>query len=265
MSSDQKSLLGHLRGLLRYHGILGIETYPKNQACERLLRWQPPTSAAPPAVVVSGVVAKAGGAGRGEDAAGPPPPSLGEIAMEVAACQACELHRLRLYPVPGRGSERVRVMVVGEWLMAEKEGLLPPGHVFGVEQDAMLARMFAAINLPMAEVFVTNAIKCALPPSDKPEERELASCRSHLLRQMAAVRPEVILAMGSAAARSVLGASINFTRIRGKIRYLQDGEGGKVAVLATYHPTFLLQNADMKPVAWADLQLLARHLGLARP
>lgn len=262
MRNDQKSLLSHLRGLLRYHRILGIEVYPRNAGGERLLRWQPPSTADPPLVAAS--PAKVGRPFEREKVAVLPPPSLADIAMEVAVCQACELHRRRLYPIAGRGAEKVRVMVVGDWLMAENEEVLPPGHLFGVEQDAMLARMFAAINLSMAEVFVTNAIKCALPPSEKPEERELASCRSHLLRQMAAVAPELILVMGSTAARAVLGESINFTRIRGKIRYLQEEGGKKMAVLATYHPTFLLENADMKKVAWADLQLLARHLRLAR-
>jgi len=264
MTVDRQTLLKAMRGLLRYHRALGIEVYSRNQASEALLRWHPQTDSKTVPAEGAKVVAKTDKPAGGQIVAGPPPPSLAEIAKEVWDCQACQLHRRRLYPVPGRGSENMRVFVVGDWLMADPGMALPQGHLFGVEQDAMLVRMFTAINLPMAEVFVTNVIKCALPPSEKPEEQEIAICRSHLLRQLAAASPEVIVAMGSVAARAVLGDSINFTRIRGKIRHLQEESGRKVAVLATYHPTFLLQNADMKQVAWTDLQLLARHLRLVR-
>lgn len=266
MTPDRKTLLGCLRGLLRYHRDLGIAAYPRNSGCDTLLRWQAPTVGEALLEKAAGPTSVAGAkASKKEQASvGPPPPSLADIAREVAVCQACELHRQRLYAVPGRGPEKMRVFVVGDWLMAAPGEQLPPGQLFGVEQDVMLARMFSAIRLPPSEVFVTNAVKCALPAAGEVGERLVACCSSYLSRQLAAATPEVILAMGSVATRAVLGQSANFTRIRGKMQWRQEEGGRKVPVLATYHPSYLLQNSEMKKVAWGDLQLLARYLRLDR-
>jgi DNA polymerase len=158
----------------------------------------------------------------------------------------------------------MRVFVVGHWLMADQQGALPPGRLFGVEQDAMLSRMFSALHLPLEEIFITNVVKCALPTGSDPQERQVQCCRSYLLRQLSATAPEMIVTMGSVATRAVLGEAANFTRVRGKIQYFGEGGERRLPLLATYHPTYLLQNPEMKQAAWTDLQLLARHLHLAR-
>ena len=156
----------------------------------------------------------------------------------------------------------MRLFLVGDWLKADGGNGLQPGLLFGAEQEAMLARMLAAIGLPAEEVFITNVIKCALPAGPQPEEEHIERCRSYLLRQIAAASPRVVCAMGPVAARAVLGPATTLLRSRGRVHSLQEHGGRPVPLVVTYHPTFLLQHAEMKQAAWADLQLLARELGL---
>jgi uracil-DNA glycosylase len=264
--ADGKSLLKRLRALLCYHRQVGMEGYPKTASGEEFLRR--------PLPVVEGVaVADAPGleegaammaTGQGGVVAPPSLVRLADIAEEVRSCQACELCRQRLYPVPGLGPDNMRVFVVGHWLMADQQGVLPPGRLFGVEQDAMLSRMFSAIKLSPGEIFITNVVKCALPAGGDPQEGQITCCRSYLLRQLSAATPELVVTMGSVATRAVLGESANFTRVRGKIQYCEGVTGRRLPVLATYHPSYLLQNPEMKQAAWTDLQLLARHFRLDR-
>jgi uracil-DNA glycosylase len=262
--ADSKSLLTRLRRLLRYHRHVGIDGYLKTACGEEFLRWQPRAAEGKTVATNPGLAHPHGPAVTrgGRLTATPSLVHLADIAEEVKCCQACELSRQRLYPVPGLGPEKMRVFVVGHWLMADQQGMLPPGRLFGVEQDAMLSRMFSAIRLPLEEIFITNVVKCALPKGSDPLEGQVQCCRSYLLRQLSATAPEIIVTMGSVATRAVLGEAANFTRLRGKIHHFEGGGERSLPLLATYHPTYLLQNPEMKQAAWADLQLLARHLHL---
>lgn len=265
-SGDSQTLLRHVRGLLRYHRQLGIESYPKTTCGEEFLCR---SQAMDEGIAVTADPGPAQGTtpvnvGQGGVVAPPSLVRLADIAEEVQSCQACELCRRRLYPVPGLGPEKMRVFVVGHWLMADQQEALPPGRLFGVEQDAMLSRMFSAIQLSPGEIFITNVVKCALPAGGDPQEAQIACCRSYLLRQLSATAPELIVTMGSIATRAVLGEAANFTRVRGKIKHCEAVEGRRLPVLATYHPSFLLQNPEMKQTAWTDLQFLARFLRLDR-
>ena len=260
--AGSRSVLCGLRALLRYHSHIGIEGYPGRGVGDALFKWREDAArqlAAPPARPTRATAPGVGGK-RGEEARATV--SLDDIAEEVRGCRACGLHLQRLYPVPGRGPAKMRLLLVGDWLMAAEGDGLPPGLVFGVEQEAMLARMFAAIGLPAEEVFVTNVVKCALPTGFTPQEEHIERCRSYLLRQIAAASPQAVCTMGPVAARAVLGPATTLLRARGRVHTMQEHGGKPVTVIATYHPTFLLQNAEMKQATWADLQLLARELGL---
>ncbi|MGW8195792.1 MAG: uracil-DNA glycosylase, partial [Desulforhopalus sp.] len=181
---------------------------------------------------------------------------------EVRVCHTCDLHKKRIYPVAGRGGDTVRLLVVGDWLASDATGKLEPGHLFGVQQDRMLSRMLAAIKLAPGDVFVTNVIKCAIPATLQPQATHVESCVSYLRRQIVALMPEVICTMGMIAARAVLGRRQPLSKLRGQFFNYEVGEGKNIPVIATYHPTYLLQNPEMKKAAWADLQLLAKRMGL---
>ena len=264
MQQDQKTFLKGLKSLLNYHEAIGVADYPLNRDIGAFLQFMP-HSAKEAAVVPAHEVRHAGPAQMSRSkvpSARPPAVTLAEIGEEVIACRACELHKQRIYSVVGRGPDKARLMIVGDWLSAGEDGRLPPGQLFGIEQDRMLARMLAAINLPVEEVFISNVIKCAVPATVQPQAVHVQSCVSYLRRQIAVMAPEAILAMGMVAARVILEKSQPLSRLRGRFHDFEAAPGVRIPVLATYHPTYLLQNPEMKAATWADLQLLARQLGL---
>ncbi len=262
MSSERTDLLAGLQSLLRYHGSIGINHYPRNEGVDSFLRVLP---RAPRKVEVplERTTTRVQGSTRNDiPAITKSPVKIADIAAEVAACHACDLHKMRLYPVAGFGPEKVRLLIVGDWLFADAKGDLPSGHVFGVLQDQMLSKMLVAINLSASEVFVTNVIKCAVPGTCQPQATHVQSCVSFLRRQIVALQPELICTMGMVAARAVLERSQPLSQLREQFHEYEVEKNKTIPVIATYHPTYLLQNPEMKQATWTDLQLLAKRLGL---
>lgn len=261
MSTDGKQLLVGIQALLGYHHSIGISEYPRSAELSSFLEMVPPpgreAAGEPQPLPPVAPVPK-----KKESPAVPPPVKLSDIAAEVSTCSACSLHKERLYPVPGSGPGSVRLLLVGDWLSADEKGQLPPGHLFGVSQDEMLSRMLLAIKLSATEVFVTNVIKCAVPVGCQPQASHVASCVSYLRRQIVALQPEVICTMGPVAARTVLESAQSLSRLRGRFHNYQVEETRAIPVIATYHPGYLLDNPEMKQATWADLQQLAKKLGL---
>ncbi len=187
--------------------------------------------------------------------------TLSDIAEEVAVCRACSLAGERLDTRAGAGGGRpVRLLVVGDWLRGDPEVQVPGGVQFGVEEDQMLMRMLAAINLQPDQVFITNAIKCVIPQSCQPGAEHIRTCLSFLHRQIVLLAPEVICLMGIAATRALLGLPQPLSKLRGRFHLFSAEDGRQIPVLVTYHPAFLLQNPEMKQAAWTDLQILGRQL-----
>ncbi|MGB3209681.1 MAG: uracil-DNA glycosylase [Desulforhopalus sp.] len=261
MSNAKKDLLTSLRSLLNYHASTGLGHYPRIDAIKSFLRFLPEVDGN---LKIEQKKPLAHGHPVSQKKAPPiknPPVKIQDIATEVASCHACELHKQRIYPVAGSGLESIRLLIVGDWLCADEKGELPPGHLFGVMQDQMLSRMLLAINVSADDVFISNVIKCAVPAACQPQATHVQSCVSFLRRQIIALRPELICTMGMVAARAVLEKSQPLSRLRGQFHAYEVEKGKTVPVIATYHPTYLLQNPEMKQATWADLQLLAKRLG----
>ena len=259
---EQVDFLTGLKALLKYHDAIGIRDYPHNEEIKSFLR---------------GVPQSLGKKGTAPEKRSPilsrslrknvqtTPKSLvkvTDIAEEVVGCRACELHKQRLYPVAGRGGETVRLVIVGDWLSADAMGQLPADHLFGVAQDQMLDRMLKAINLPIGDVYISNVIKCAVPGNCQPLASHVESCISFLRRQISILQPEIICTMGMVAARAVLQRAQPLSQLRGQFHEYEVENDIKIPVIATYHPTYLLQNPEMKQATWSDLQLLAKKMGL---
>jgi DNA polymerase len=153
-------------------------------------------------------------------------------------------------------------MVVGDWLSIAGDGPATKDQLFGVQQDQMLFRMLAAMQLPVDEVFITNVIKCGLPERTQPQAAHVQACVGYLKKQIQVLRPEYICTMGMVAARAVLERSLPLSRLRGKFHDYLLGPDEKIPVLTTYHPSYLLQNPEMKQATWTDLQFLAKKMGL---
>ncbi len=258
--TTNNEILSELQSLLRYHNIIGISNYPRTAGINSFLT-RMPQGASP-----GGSQKRVAGAAAAPKKSLPPAAGssvkIGDIEAEINSCHACELYKQRIYPVPGRGPEKIRLLLIGDWLAANATGDLPAGRLFGVQQDEMLSKMLIAINLSADDVFITNVIKCAVPANCQPQATHVQRCSSFLRRQIAALAPEIICTMGIVAARAVLEMAQPLSRLRGHFHTYEVEKNNTIPVIATYHPTYLLQNPEMKQATWTDLQFLAKKMGL---
>ena len=175
-----------------------------------------------------------------------------ELARQVADCKACPLCQQRKQAVLGIGDLHPDWLFVGEGPGAEED---VQGEPFVGQAGKLLDNMLAALELTRGnKVYIGNAVKCRPPGNRTPEPAEMASCRPYLERQIALLKPKIIVLLGKAAVHSVLHEDKTLASLRGK-RY--DFAG--IPVVVTYHPAYLLRNLPDKAKAWEDL-LFARHL-----
>jgi len=175
-----------------------------------------------------------------------------ELEETIHACRACTLCEKRTQAVPGVGDRQARWMFVGEGPGVEEDRR---GEPFVGQAGRLLDHMLAALGLERGEdVYIANAVKCRPPHNRTPEAAEIAACAAFLDRQIALVRPRLLIALGRPAAQALLGREISIAAARGK-RFERDG----VPVIVTYHPAYLLRNPLDKGKAWEDL-CFARRL-----
>lgn len=175
-----------------------------------------------------------------------------KLEADIRDCRACALCERRKQAVPGVGDRPARWMLVGEGPGAEED---QRGEPFVGQAGRLLDNMLAAIGLKRGEdVYIANAVKCRPPHNRTPERGEIAACLPYLDRQIALVRPRLLIALGRPAAQALLDREIAISAARGK-RFERAG----VAVVVTYHPAYLLRNPQDKAKAWEDL-CFARRL-----
>jgi DNA polymerase len=194
---------------------------------------------------------------RAEDAADVEA-ALAGIAAELAACSACALAATRKNTVPGEGVARPLVLVLGEAPGADEDAT---GRPFVGRAGQLLDKMLGAVGLSRtANCFIANMVKCRPPDNRDPEPAEKTACRRFLLRQIALLRPRVILAAGRVSSQALLETDESISRLRGRWGYWQDEQGAKTLVLPTFHPSYLLRDESQKVAAWDDLTKLSRRL-----
>lgn len=185
------------------------------------------------------------------------------LREQVAACQACGLHVGRSQTVFGTGAiESVDWLVVGE---APGDRDERAGLPFQGKAGELLHAMLAAAGVgddsgpsgsaASATAFYTNVVKCRPPGSRNPKAAEMAACRPYLLRQVELLRPRRILVLGRPAAQSLLGAQGDMEALRGRIHWLELGDGTRIPAVVTHHPASLLSRPQRKADAWRDLNL----------
>lgn len=213
--------------------------------------FRPQAHAGPAARRASGAESTvARGAREGMDPAGSPKgDSLAMVAQEAARCRKCRLASGRARAVPGEGAARPLVLVVGEGPGAEEDA---SGRPFVGPAGQLLDRMLAAIGLSRAEnCYIANVVKCRPPMNRDPAPDEQAACIGYLERQVALLRPKAILAAGRVPAQALLGTKEGVGKLRGRV---WDYKG--LPLVASYHPSALLRNEELKRPAWEDLKLL---------
>lgn len=184
------------------------------------------------------------------------------LQQAIAQCQACALGTQRRQAVPGMGDTQPDWLIVGEAPGEEEDR---QGLPFVGRSGQLLDKMLRAMGLSRTQgVYIANVIKCRPPLNRNPEPQEVAQCSPYLLRQIALLRPKIVLTMGRFAAQAVLGQGgcyaaealhrLPLGQLRGRIHQAQFG-ALNLPVVATYHPAYLLRSPAEKAKAWADLCL----------
>jgi uracil-DNA glycosylase family 4 len=182
--------------------------------------------------------------------------TLAELEALVAAFDGCALKRTAKSLCFKRGSDTARIMLIGE-APGRDEDL--QGKPFVGRAGQLLDRMLAAIGLGEADVYITNTVYWRPPGNRTPSPEEIQACAPFLARQIELVSPRMLVLLGGAAAKTLLGASEGIMRLRGKwLTY--SCAVGDVPALATLHPAFLLRQPEQKRLAWRDLMLLKAAL-----
>ncbi len=263
------SFLNSLRTLVNYHRSCGIRSYADSESMKEALAsldtlgCQDKADAGPASrQALARPGRRVGAAGPGGITGTPP---LAELSTQIASCSHCSLHESRQVDTPGQGGEKPSLLIVGDWLGVQTGRMPGKNEMFGTEQDLMLAKMIGAIDLVQDNVFVTNIIKCSVPASIHPTAEQLTTCASYLKLQIAVLSPRIICAMGTVAAQALTGTSQAISQLRGRFHPCRLPSAQEIPVMPTYHPTYLLQNPEMKQAVWADLQAIQRELKKKTP
>lgn len=174
---------------------------------------------------------------------------LESISEEIEECKLCRLYAERNKTVPGYGNSNAKLMIIGEAPGEEED---KRGLPFVGTAGELLTKMLTAIDINREDVFITNAVKCRPPGNRTPDETELSACKPFLFRQIAEIKPEIILILGGVALKTIKNDEYcSISKQRGKIFQFNN-----ITCLATYHPSYLLRKPTAKAETWSDLKLL---------
>jgi uracil-DNA glycosylase family 4 len=183
--------------------------------------------------------------------------TLERIREDIGECTRCKLHKSRSRIVFGDGNPRAKLVFVGEGPGQEEDR---QGLPFVGRAGKLLTQMIEAMGLERKDVYICNVVKCRPPSNRTPENDETSTCQPFLERQLAVIRPKVIVCLGNVASQALLGGGEPMARVRGK---WFNWRGAKL--LPTYHPAYLLRNPNAKGIVWEDLQKVMAELGLELP
>ncbi|WP_322085848.1 uracil-DNA glycosylase [Burkholderia sp. BCC1999] len=170
------------------------------------------------------------------------------LAARVSDCTLCRLCEKRTNTVFGVGDREADWMLIGE---APGENEDKQGEPFVGQAGKLLDNMLQSLSLKRGDnVYIANVIKCRPPGNRNPEPDEVASCEPYLQRQVALVKPKLIVALGRFAAQTLLKTDASIASLRGRVHAYEG-----VPVIVTYHPAYLLRSLQDKSKAWADLCL----------
>ena len=179
--------------------------------------------------------------------------SLEQIAAEIRACRACPLWETRTNAAPGEGAQQPLLLVIGEGPGADEDAA---GRPFVGRAGQLLDRMIDSIGFSRnSNCFIANVVKCRPPDNRDPLPEETNACASFLERQINLLKPKYILCVGRIAAQTLLKTAEPIGKLRGEFKEFSIG-GALIPFLATYHPSALLRNEELKRPAWEDLKLL---------
>ena len=207
---------------------------------------------------------------RPEQNVADPVVALKLIREDLGDCTRCKLHKQgRKQIVFGVGNPHADLMFVGEGPGADEDA---QGEPFVGRAGQLLNNMIKAMGILRQDVYIANVVKCRPPGNRTPERDECDTCSPFLMRQIAVIKPKVIVALGAVSAKNLLAINAPMSELRGRFYdFMPTGArssdpswpGAKLAV--TYHPAFLLRDPRQKSEAWKDLQMVMKYLDLKLP
>lgn len=183
---------------------------------------------------------------------------LDVVCQEVAQCTACdELAATRNKTVFGVGNPNAKLVFYGEAPGADEDR---QGEPFVGRAGKKLNEIIEAMGIQREDIYILNTIKCRPPGNRNPSPEEQANCSSFLQRQLEIIKPDYIVCLGAIAARSFLNVTTPIGELRGEFH-----TQGKIKVLCTYHPAYILRNPSKKRDVWEDIKFLMKDMGLKIP
>lgn len=185
----------------------------------------------------------------------PPPvaaPELDSLAAAVAGCTKCRLAEGRKNVVFGAGHPNADLMFIGEGPGAEEDRR---GLPFVGPAGELLTKIIHAIDLQREDVYIANVVKCRPPGNRDPQPDEVQACRGYLEKQIAFIRPRILVALGRTAAQTLLGTESPIGQLRGRWHQVLG-----IPTMVTYHPAALLRNQALKRPTWEDMQQVRDRL-----
>jgi len=178
--------------------------------------------------------------------------TLEQIHKEIGDCTRCPLHEQRTHVVHTEGNRKARLMFVGEAPGADEDVQSRP---FVGRAGQLLTKIIEAIGMKREEVLIGNVNRCRPPGNRAPMPDEVATCKPFLLREIAAVQPEVIVVLGNTATKNLLDTREGITRLRGNFQEYQG-----ITVMPTFHPAYLLRDPSKKRETWEDMKKVRDYL-----
>ncbi len=172
--------------------------------------------------------------------------SLTDVREDLGECTRCKLHGGRIHIVFGVGDPNADLMFVGEAPGADEDRR---GEPFVGKAGQLLTKIIAAMGLSREQVYIANILKCRPPDNRDPQPDEVASCEPFLFKQIDAIRPMMIVALGKYAAQTLLRSTVPISRLRGRFFHYHG-----VPLMPTFHPAYLLHNPGGKREVWEDMQ-----------
>lgn len=181
--------------------------------------------------------------------------SLDKIRVDLGDCQRCKLWKTRTNIVFGEGNPKAELMIVGEAPGADEDA---SGRPFVGRAGQLLTKMIEAIQFSREDVYIANILKSRPPDNRNPEADETKACIPFLYRQIAVIRPKLIVTLGNPATQGLLETKVGITKLRGELQDYPRIPG--IKVIPTFHPAYLLRSPDKKREAWEDLKKVKAFL-----
>jgi DNA polymerase len=251
-------IVADVRAHLEYQRALGVRAVAIGPAGAE-------ASAAPPArdaVPRSDSTGTAAGTVAPDAEAAPttavPPGGLEDIRQDIGDCKRCKLHKGRKTIVYGEGNPKAEVVFVGEGPGFEED---QQGRPFvGAAGQLLTDIIVKGMKIRREDVYICNIVKCRPPGNRNPEPDEVEACIGFVKKQIAAIKPKVIVTLGNVPTQNLLGTKQGITKMRGT---WQEYEG--IPVMPTFHPSYLLRSPGEKGKVWEDIKLVMAKLGMVVP